>query len=145
MDAMGLDGDHPGPDRHIAQDQEFRALAIQFQDIAFGQFRRGNDERGMLLRRAINGDRLAHDSVLDCQTVRHFVSSRGGLDVADIRTVSLEANNGTGLADGFCGDDGGDALTASHDYHLIADTNLRPQDVNESLLIVCEVLKKMRE
>ncbi len=44
MDAMGLDGDQPWPDRHIAQDQALRALAVQLQDIAFGQFRRGNDD-----------------------------------------------------------------------------------------------------
>jgi hypothetical protein len=43
IDAMSLDGYDPRPNRHISQNQALRALAVQFQDIAFGQFRRGND------------------------------------------------------------------------------------------------------
>jgi hypothetical protein len=82
--------------------------------------------------------------MLDSQATRHFVSGRSRLDLADIPAASLEANNGTGLSDGFCRDDGSDAFASSHDDHSIADANLSAQGVNERLFIVRDILKRMR-
>ena len=58
-----------------------------------------------------------------------------------VPAVSLEANNGSPLSNGVCGNHGGDSLAASHDRHPIADTNLRAQGAKESLFIILNIFK----
>jgi hypothetical protein len=54
-------------------------LAIQCQNIAFGQIRRRHDARRKIFESAVNADRLANDCVVYRQPLGHFGAGRVAL------------------------------------------------------------------
>ena len=141
---MGLDDDHPGPDPSYSAGSgspPLRNRALRYRIRAIPSAKR-RALAGHLC--AVDGDCLSNDRVLD----RHrFDTLFRTAVILMLRTFELFPSkqiDGTRLADGFRGDDGGDAFATSYDNHPIANTNLRPQDLDESSLVVRDVLKEVR-